>query len=460
MGVVKNFIVRAGADFSDLEKKMQTTSKKMKTFGKNMQSVGKGFTSAITVPAIAAVGGLAAVAVSAGKAADELITTANKTGLSTTALQELEYAARFVDVEVETMTDSMFRLTKGMDQARKGTGEQADAFKKLNVRITNADGSLRDSKDVWADTIDALGAVGNEAERDALSYKLFGRSAQELNPLIKAGGAELKRLGQEAQDLGIIMSEDGVSSLGAFDDSMQRLQASLGGAKNQIAIALLPTLERLIPIIQDKVVPGIIKFSKKIGELIEKFSKLDPWQQKAILAFGLLAIAIGPLLTVTGKLIFVFGNLIPLFGKMAVGSKAVGVGMGTAAVGTKGLTAAMAVMFGPAGWIVIGIGLFTSLLLLMNKFSKQSIETSNTMGRMELAMPSTGADRGSPTGGRRYVKPSDLGGTVTPLGKNSVDHTGTITVKGVSNSGDLVATTKIIADNLSFDLARGQRRNR
>lgn len=437
---------------------MASTGKKMEKFGKNLQKTGGAFTKAITVPAIAAVGGLAAVAVSAGKAADELITTSNKTGLSTTALQELEYAARFVDVEVETMTDSMFRLTKNMDQARKGTGKQAEAFKKLNVRITNTDGSLRDSKDVWAETIDALGAVANESERDAMAYQLFGRSAQELNPLIKAGGKELKRLGQEAKDLGIVMGEDHVTALGKFDDSMQKLQASLLGAKNQLAVALTPALEKLIPIIQDKIVPAVVRFAEKVGDLIQKFIDLPPWQQKVIAGVAGLAVAIGPLMTVTGKFIVVAGKLLPLFGKIALGTKGVAVGMGGVTLASKGMTAALAIMFGPAGWLAVGIGLLITAAMVMDKFAKKTIDTSNTVGRMANAMPSTAAS--SATGGRRFIKPDELGSTVTAIDKASVNHTGTIRVEGVNSKGELTATTNIIMDTLKFDLARGQRRNR
>ncbi len=210
--------------------------------------IGKAAAAGIAaVGAAAAAAGAAVVKMTldAGEAADELITLSNKTGISTKTLQEMEYAARFVDVPLETMTDSMFKLTKSMDAARTGTGAQADAFKALGIATTNADGSLKNSKQVWLDTIDALGRVTNETERDALAMELFGKNAKELNPLIAAGSDELSRLANEANELGVVMSGENVAALGEFDDKMQRLKATGTALTQTLGAAVAPVLGML-----------------------------------------------------------------------------------------------------------------------------------------------------------------------------------------------------------------------
>jgi hypothetical protein len=60
-----------------------------------------------------------------------------------------------------------------MDAARGGTGATAEAYKKLGVNVTNADGSLRDSNEVYWEAIDALGGIQNETERDAMAMQVF-----------------------------------------------------------------------------------------------------------------------------------------------------------------------------------------------------------------------------------------------------------------------------------------------
>ena len=61
-------------------------------------------------------------------------------------------------------------------------------------------------KVVFNEAITKLGGLKNEIDRDALAMQLFGKSAMNLNSLIKAGGAELKKMADEAKKNGAVMS--------------------------------------------------------------------------------------------------------------------------------------------------------------------------------------------------------------------------------------------------------------
>ena len=178
--------------------------------------------------------------------ADEILTQSAVTGLSTEALQEYQYAAELVDVSLDTLTSSQAKMIKSMDAARRGSKEQAEAFDKLGISVQNADGTLRDAQDVFGDAIDALGAISNETERDAIAMTIFGRSARDLNPLIKAGSDGLRELAQEAHNVGYVMSEEALDALGAVDDQVQRMNRSNEALKNQIAVGMAPAVENLM----------------------------------------------------------------------------------------------------------------------------------------------------------------------------------------------------------------------
>lgn len=173
---------------------------------------------------------------------DELLTQSSVTGLSTEKLQELNYAAELVDTSVDTITGSMTKNLKAMDSAREGTGAAAEAYAKLGVSVTNADGSLRDQEEVYWEVIDALGNVSNETERDALAMDILGKSAKELNPLIEAGSDTMAALAEEAHETGYVMSDEMLGAFGEFDDQMQRLNNGTTAAKNALGMVLLPTL--------------------------------------------------------------------------------------------------------------------------------------------------------------------------------------------------------------------------
>jgi len=179
------------------------------------------------------------------KFADDLNTLSSVTGIATDDLQKLQYAADFVDVSVDTMSSSITKLTQNMSKARDGSGEAQEAFKKLKIRITDSSGALRDSNDVFYETIDKLGKIKNETERDALAMKVFGRSAKELNPLIEAGSQKLKQLGIEAENLGIIMGEEDLQKAQEFNDALDRMKDVADGLKNSLGLVLLPILTAL-----------------------------------------------------------------------------------------------------------------------------------------------------------------------------------------------------------------------
>lgn len=213
--------------------------------------------------------------------ADEILTQSVVTGLSTEALQEYQYAAELVDVSLDTLTSSQTKMIRSMDAARRGSKEQAEAFDKLGISVQNADGTLRDAQEVFGDAIDALGAISNETERDAIAMTIFGRSARDLNPLIKAGSDGLHELTQEAHDVGYVMGEEALDALGAVDDQLQRMNRSSEALKNQIAVGMAPAVENLMKKGTDLFVrlqeaaegSGILEV---FGALLDVVSALEP----------------------------------------------------------------------------------------------------------------------------------------------------------------------------------------
>lgn len=192
---------------------------------------------------------LASMTIETSKTADNLLTLSAQTGLTTDQLQEFEYASELIDVSTDTLQSSLIKLTRNMDSARTGTGDAASAFRQLHVAVTNSDGTLRNAYDVFLDCIDALGKVGNATERDALTMDIFGRSAQQLNPLIEAGSGYLLALGNEAHAAGYIMNEETVKGFGSLDDATQRLNKKMEALHNILAAGLLPVMTSITEII-------------------------------------------------------------------------------------------------------------------------------------------------------------------------------------------------------------------
>ena len=230
---------------------------------------------------LALAGGFAAVAAAIVKAekalismtkeaasnADDLLTLASVTGMTTDSVQELNYMADLTDVSMDRIKDSLKETTNTMQEAATGTGDAYEAYKQLGAEITNADGSLRSAQDVFYDTIDALGDMKNQTERDALAMDLMSESAQELNPLIELGSEKMKDYAQEAHDMGYVLDNDALNSLQAVDDAYSRLQNTQEGVKNQLSAEFAPYLEEFY----GDLTSGI----KYIGDVLQQSGLVD-----------------------------------------------------------------------------------------------------------------------------------------------------------------------------------------
>ena len=188
---------------------------------------------------------LADVATQSTQWADDLVTLSEQMGVTTTTLQEFGYAASFVDVSVETLQDSMTKLTQEMSQAQNGSASAQQAFNNLGVSVQNADGSLRSAEEVFYEVIDALGEIEDPTQRDADAMAIFGRSAQELNGVIQSGSEGFRQYGAEAESLGIIMSQEDVQALAQMQDSFDRLDAVMTASGNRVSAAIAPAFSEL-----------------------------------------------------------------------------------------------------------------------------------------------------------------------------------------------------------------------
>lgn len=207
---------------------------------------------AIGAAATAAVAGLFAFTSGAAAWADEVNTLAATTGLGTDEIQKFMYASELIDVDLQTMTGSLSKLTRSMSTASKNAkSDAAAAFGKLGVSFEDATGAMRDREEVFYEVIDALGKIENETERNAVAMSVFGKSAEQLNPLIKGGAETLRELGDEAERAGLILSQDALNSLNAFNDKIDLLKSKGAAVKNLLASEMTPALDGLLEVADD-----------------------------------------------------------------------------------------------------------------------------------------------------------------------------------------------------------------
>ena len=287
---------------------LRAASEQFKQWGSALENAGRQM-QGISMAAGALVGSLAAISYKAGQNADDLNTLSKVYSINTTDLQKYAVAADLVDVSVEDIAKSHVKLEKSMYSANNGSKAQAEAFEKLGVSVTNADGSLRDSDAVWQDTIAALGTMTNETERDALAQQLMGKSAANLNPLIEDQGETYKNLSETLQKYGLdFVDQETLDKANEFNDQLDTMKAigsvAISTVGAQLAGYLAPALEKVVG---------------WIGQFASWLSKLSP---EVLTIIGIIAgvvAAIAPVLLILGKLAFAISSIMSLASTLGVG---------------------------------------------------------------------------------------------------------------------------------------------
>ena len=289
----------------DLKKAQDAAKDFGSVLSQQLKSAGEDFkkfsddTRAMSTAAAGLAAGMVTMAVNAGKTADDLLTLSRNTGFSVEELQKMQYASDLVDVSMDQMTGSVQKLTKQMANG-------SDAFDTLGVSITDENGNMRDAVDVWYDSLQALSKVENGTERDQIAMELFGKSAMDLSGIVDDGGQALKDFGQEAEDMGLILDEEGVQNAAKFNDELDKLKNQAGQAFLEAGAALA-----------DSLLPMLGQLAESISGIIIWFSDLDGGTQTLILTILGLVAAISPIAGIISGICTIGGVLTAVTAPMA-----------------------------------------------------------------------------------------------------------------------------------------------
>lgn len=263
LSVVNTGMLSTSSHTKDLDEKLQKTTKSSSTFGEKLKGVltvlGGGIAKGAKVAgesleqmgkaSIAAAAGAGKMVMSSASNANELQRLSNTTGLTAEQIQIMKYQSASLGVEFGTMAGAQAGLAQAMSGAKDGTGTAGKAFKALGVAVMDSNGNLRNGNDVFNEAISKLGGVQNSAERNALAMQLFGKSAAEISPLIKAGGDGLKNMSDQAKANGMVMSNEAVSGLDNFQNSLNASQLALKGMAGTMIAGTLPILNQFTGLI-------------------------------------------------------------------------------------------------------------------------------------------------------------------------------------------------------------------
>src|SRR6185437_4090258 len=174
---------------------------------------------------------------------DEMAKSAQKVGESVDQFSSLNYAASLANVSTDDLQDTLGKLIKNLAAAQQPTSEQARVFKALGIATTDTSGKLRDGIDVLKDFSDRYKTFGGDQDIIAAGMVEFGKSFQNIIPLISQGSDAINGAQKQASDFWATVTQADADAAQRFNEDIGKLKASTQGWINQLVQSALPTLD-------------------------------------------------------------------------------------------------------------------------------------------------------------------------------------------------------------------------
>lgn len=234
--------------------------------------------------AVSAIPNMVAEVANAGRQAE---LTAEKTGLTTEAVQELGYAASTVNVSSEEMSHGLGHMARSMVEASQGSKEAQQAFSRLGVKVTDSTGKLRGTSDVLDDVADAFAKLkADDPNKQALAMQIFSRAGLELIPVLTKGSAGLRQLAADAHEYGDVLDDSAIATTKDYTDANIRLNAIFQGLKNTIAIAVMPKFTAATKVLGDWIKANRQLIALRVHQVLEVIGRALNVVKEGVLFLG------------------------------------------------------------------------------------------------------------------------------------------------------------------------------
>ncbi len=168
------------------------------------------------------IAGLGAMAKEAIDLGSKLSDMGKKYGVSAAELSKLSYGAKMNGVELETLGNSFKFLNKAIAESANPTSDAARAFSELG--ISTAELEKMKPQEVFELIADKMSELNDGANKSAIQLAIFGRAGLDILPMMDEGAAGIRKMKDEAVNLGIALDENTINSLDAAGDAIDRMK--------------------------------------------------------------------------------------------------------------------------------------------------------------------------------------------------------------------------------------------
>lgn len=279
--------------------------------------------------------------------ADRLQKTNLRIGASVEALSQYNHVAGLSGVAFEQLTTGWQRQTRRISEAAQGYGTATDALDTLGLSAEALNQLAPEEQ--FERIAEALQGVESQADRTALAMKLWDTEGVGLLQIVNQGTDAMRAMRDEADRLGLTISQETADAMATYNDEMARFQAVATGVTRQVAAELVPAMTT-----------GLQTASEWINEMGGAATILDTVKDAAT---GVAAVMAGRYVgalgaATTAKLGAIRQTILyqQALARMAGVSTTAAAGQMALAGATRAASGALALVGGPLGAAVVAAG--------------------------------------------------------------------------------------------------------
>lgn len=216
MGLL-SLVAQLGLDATGFQLGLKKSEGSVKGFSKSVNAEIKG--------GLAAAFGAAAIGAATKSVIDyagEVNDMSSRLGVSAEMAQSLSYAIKQSGGSMEDLEKSMTKVAANQQAALNGNSDLAAAFQRLGVSSDDLKGKRFD--DVFLQISKAQEKASESGQQISDVLQVMGKTGTKLLPAMREG---LAGATEEAKQLGVVMSNDVISSLDDMGDRMETVKTQL-----------------------------------------------------------------------------------------------------------------------------------------------------------------------------------------------------------------------------------------
>ena len=242
-----NLIAKITIDDKAYKKGIGSAEKSGKSFGatltKGLKVAGKAM-AALYTGTVAVAAAIAKVTLNSVKYGDEIGKESQKLNMSTAGYQKWSTILEMAGTSIDSMSMGMKTFTGILDEASNGNADALLTLQKLGLGYEDFAGlSVEDS---LKKVVEQFQTMEQGAEKTQLAVDLFGRTGQELLPLLNQEVGSIDELFKSYEDLGLIISDDVISASEDLADQLTLLKKSFKVAGVAIGSVFMPAVSSVV----------------------------------------------------------------------------------------------------------------------------------------------------------------------------------------------------------------------